>query len=341
MASVGQVQGMLLEESLLYLLRFCGYTPITGVGKDHTLKKGRAGLEVRGRGENHQIDAIADFRVPQPFSNPSRLLIEAKFKDRRIGINVVRNAVGVLKDVSEYWATGRPPQKCPRYHYQYAILASSGFSKQAEQYAAAQDVYLIPFAKGGFFTPVLDAIAALQPNGENTERTRRMELPMSLSTLRRMVRDVLNERNVEWRRRDERIPTQMNMVIRAVREIEFSILAVTLNRLPLVLVPSPGVSLADLRDTVYVRIYWNDEGWYLEEANARQRKLFSFDLPEALFKQYAEQNRLSPERAVQLKGEALAQLDALIVQDGRTRLIQFRLDQDWIRRVLQRLRSGA
>ena len=72
-------------------------------GTDPTLRQGTAGLEVLGRGEHHQIDAIAEFTIRQPFVNPTRLLVEAMSKDAPVGIEIVRNTVGVLEDASEYW----------------------------------------------------------------------------------------------------------------------------------------------------------------------------------------------------------------------------------------------
>jgi hypothetical protein len=69
--TVGQVRGMLLEEAALFLLRVNGYRPVWAIHPknfDPTLQKGKSGLEVKGRGGVHQIDAIADFVVTQPFS---------------------------------------------------------------------------------------------------------------------------------------------------------------------------------------------------------------------------------------------------------------------------------
>src|SRR5206468_8075613 len=95
---------MLLEEAVLFLLRVSGYRTIEQAGRDATLHDGHSGLEVRGRGSHHQIDAVADYIVPQPFANPSRLLVEAKcYPTRIVGLEVLRNSVGVLKDVSEFW----------------------------------------------------------------------------------------------------------------------------------------------------------------------------------------------------------------------------------------------
>lgn len=79
-----QLRGALLEEALLCILRSSGYQAIIGKGRDNTLKEGKSGLEVMGRGAWHQIDAIADFMLTPPFCNPQRLLIEAKFCEKKL-----------------------------------------------------------------------------------------------------------------------------------------------------------------------------------------------------------------------------------------------------------------
>src|SRR2546423_13490129 len=95
---------MLLEEVVLFLLRASGYSTIERAGGDATLRDGHSGLEVCGRGGFHQIDAIADFRLGQPFGHPQRLLVEAKMVRNRVGLPVLRNALGVLMDVAEFWS---------------------------------------------------------------------------------------------------------------------------------------------------------------------------------------------------------------------------------------------
>ena len=165
MAKITHIRGMLLEEAILHLLRGTGYSTVESVGTDPTLKLGPAGLEVIGRGSSHQIDAIADFLIAQPFSNPQRLLVEAKCYSpgNPVDLPIARNAVGVLKDVSEFWVTagaGTPVPK-KRYHYQYALFSASTYTERAERYAFAHDIYLIPLAGSAFFRPVIDSIPAV------------------------------------------------------------------------------------------------------------------------------------------------------------------------------------
>ena len=103
MPIITQIRGMLIEETIIYLLRLSGYSPIT-MAIDDSVEKISGSLWVKGRGESHQIDAIADQVVSVPFTYPQRLLVEGKCHSHTVGIEIVRNAVGVLKDVGEYWA---------------------------------------------------------------------------------------------------------------------------------------------------------------------------------------------------------------------------------------------
>jgi len=350
MPTVAQIHGMLLEEALLHLLRFSGYKPVTSHGADPTLRQGTAGLEVMGRGEHHQIDAIADFTIPQPFVNPARLLIEAKFKDSAVGIEIVRNAVGVLKDVSEYWVTPAPagrgraaarPRQQPRYHYQYALLASSGFTENAQRYAVAHDVYLIPFERTGFFQPVMAAIRACVPNDGAVDRRRGVEMDIALSELRTRVRESLahgGQINVDGAG-DAALSAALATAIDAIRRVEYAVLAVALGRVPLVLTPAPDVNIRDVDGVVRVRIYWDADSWYLRRvgADGREEDLFSFDVPETLLAQYIDQHELSPRRAFDLKQEALSEIQALLVRDGQARLVRFVLDGEWLEQLKERL----
>jgi hypothetical protein len=157
---------MLLEEAVLHLLRRSGYRTVDTCASDPTLCTLAAGLGVRGRGCSHQIDAIADFIVHQPFSNPQRLLVESKCYEfnHRIGIDVVRNAIGVLKDTSEFWAVGPGPiAGRRRYHYQYAIFSASPFTSSAQKYAFAQDVHLFPLDRSTYVRPIVAAIRDAVP----------------------------------------------------------------------------------------------------------------------------------------------------------------------------------
>ncbi len=340
MSTINQIRGMLLEEVLLHLLRSSGYRTIETANDDPTLVNGPAGIKVRGRGCDHQIDAIADFVIHQPFSNPQRLLIEAKCytSGRSVGIQVARNALGVLKDVSEYWIPGSrqlPARK--RYHYQYALFSATSYSSEAEKYAFAQDIYLIPLANSAFLRPVINSITSISASDFGAESDNSISVEMK--QLRVSVRNRLKSRSTGDYDFQEEYPEsneKFNHLIQASFRLNYALLAVFKGGFLVFLVPNEGVDIDSLSSPVKVEIYRDSSQWYLVKAGSG-RQLFSFDLPLGLFKLYATSSRLSPNQALNLKEQAMSNFQAVWVKEEKIKIISFQLDQDWFREIRRHL----
>jgi hypothetical protein len=122
-------RGYILEEVLAWLLRGSGYELLVVPGDDPELD-GRGGdLRVRGRGATHQADVLGQFAFTPAFSLPVRLFLEARFHSRACGLDVVRNAFGVIEDVNEnYVPDPRTTRPRRRFQYRYALFSTSGFS---------------------------------------------------------------------------------------------------------------------------------------------------------------------------------------------------------------------
>lgn len=347
MFTPGQLRGMLLEEALLYLLRATGYRTVGTAGNDPTLKNGSAGLNVLGRGAVHQIDAIADFMVQHPFSNPQRLLIEAKClkPGERVGLPVIRNALGVLRDVSEYWVSrgrghhARTQIPKPRFHYQYAVFSATGYSAHAESFAFAQDIYLIPLQNSRYVQPIIqnirDAAEAIH------EAVRNDDTKIRLSLIRQFVRRDLQ--GISASTAGLPVPQYIRAALQgpldACQAMEGVMLATLGGRFPVFLVPAAGIQIGHLQNTLEVRITWDDDGWYINGSydSGPPQPLFSFDLPENLFKLYAEGDHLSLSRAIDLKEHMMSDFQAVRWNRGRLEIIQFVLDHDWLRTMRERI----
>ena len=337
MATLGQIKGMLLEEVLLYLLRASGYSVVEKADKnDSTIKQGKAGLELLGRGGVHQIDAIADLAISPPFSNPQRLLLEAKCLNKSVGIPVVRNAVGVLKDVGEYWVSRNGNPARARYHYQYALFSAEGYTEPAQRYAYAQDVYLIPLEKSEFIQPVLKEIKALTKDSFRAESDRKISI--DLGQFRMFVRESLRSENriaLHEFSSDEmtgRLQESLLSILRTTQHIDNAMVAMISKQFPVFLVPDSGTSIQDLiRNSSHsIRIFRRENSWYIKPVDDRARFRFSFDLPTKLLEMYAEDGLLSQERAVNLKSEHLSKMEALFVVEGESHLVHFKLDRNWL-----------
>ncbi|MDW8034654.1 MAG: restriction endonuclease [Nitrososphaerota archaeon] len=143
--NINQAKGVLFEEIIKMLLEKNDYEECK-VDGEQVDNKGR----VRGRGGWHQIDALGRWRFTIPFVYPIRLLCEAKCLDEPVGLPVVRNFVGVLKDVSEnYFIEDRQDidrtMLSKRYTDCGAIFSASGFTPEAQKYAYAQNVFLVSY----------------------------------------------------------------------------------------------------------------------------------------------------------------------------------------------------
>lgn len=339
MATISQIRGMFLEEALLVLLRASGYGTVDRAGEDPTLRDGPSGLEVRGRGGVHQIDSIADYRVHIAFTNPQRLLVEAKcFSDSYpVGIQIVRNAVGVVKDASEYWVpaqNGAPARG--RYHYQYALFSASDFTEPAERYAFAHDIYLIPLARSSFIRPLIQAIRNI--SHQDFDAPAWNAINIGPTELRRLLRRSIRQ-GTEFVVPGEQLIRFSDHFVEFIdlcRRIGGALLATLAGRFPIFLVPEPRLALRDLPALQSVRIYWDDSGWYLRDT--RGMPLFSFDLPPSLFDLYAENGVLTNTAALSLKANVLNEFHAIFEADEAIRVVTFRLDYDWLSRITDRLR---
>ena len=148
----GQFKGYILEEVLAYLIRTSGYKLITTPPLNDPDITARAnGLNLRGRGADHQIDVLGELNWIPAFDFPLRLLVEAKFRNEKTGIDVIRSEVGILADVNQNYIV--PPKKnrdgsenkdpvLPRYRYVSTVFTTSGFSESAVDMAVAHQIQL-------------------------------------------------------------------------------------------------------------------------------------------------------------------------------------------------------
>lgn len=329
MAAINNLRGMLLEEALLYLLRKSGYTTIDNAGTDPTLVNGRSGLEVKGRGEKHQIDAIADYKASPPFCNPQRLLVEGKMYDSNypVGLPVIRNAVGVLKDINEFFYSSdieNEPSK-NRYHYTYGIFSASGYRTSAVRYAYAHDIYLIPVAQSHFFRPVVNTIRSI-----NADDLRNSGL--KIQTLRNIVRENFrSDIETSISISEAELNYKLNEYIKECKKIGFAFIAIAGNSFPILLIPSPNFNLSELYSIDFYRIRYDQNGWYLEDGE--ERRLFSFDLPAELFKLFANEGVLTQQAALDLKESRLADFRIIVEQDNELKSIKMNLDREWIQTI--------
>lgn len=207
MASIGQIRGVLLEEIVLHLLEKVGYRIVNS--REDGTRDGNAGLEVQGRGEWHQVDALAAFDYTPSFMYPLRIIVEAKcYNNNRVDIGVVRNSLGVLRDITENYFThhlnNNEEVQIQRFNYHSAIFSSSGYTKAAQRYAIAHQIFLIQYHRVPIIRPIIDILLEMDvQHFRNVRRTRRRESvnfdpEYPLKRLRETFRRVLKNANENY-----------------------------------------------------------------------------------------------------------------------------------------------
>ncbi|MFJ8118348.1 hypothetical protein [Bacillus mycoides] len=198
--SVSALRGFLLEEALSKLLENSGYTLIDKEVLNYPNKypefvsQGN-GLNIKGRGGTHQADVLGQFPISIPFNYPVRLFLEAKFKSKKVGIDVVRSGIGILTDLNaNYQTIGLDNDELlfQRFNYQYAIFSTSGFSENAVRLAIAYKITLIDLS-GNEYSNLLAAIEEVAQRLSNVLSLKRI----TLKDVRAYIRSELFDVNID------------------------------------------------------------------------------------------------------------------------------------------------
>lgn len=350
MANISQIRGALLEEAILYLLEKVGYETIevNPTIPDSGLRGGSSGLEVRGRGSWHQIDALASFITSPAFMYPLRLMVEAKCyqQNRPVGIEVARNSVGVLKDISENYFTLSNRQdseiQVPRFNYHAAIFSTSGFTSGALEYAIAHQVFLIQYENVPVIQPLIDALMEFDENCV-TEFGKR-----AISEVRRRYRNALknraNDEDTLQYLTQEGVDLIENSLIDTISEVRGSYFGMLQGRWPLHLLTTNQLPPnAFETDIIQCRVIGDETGeWKFTPSRFQEGQEgwfeLQFNLPEVIATLVSE-NRGDREAVANIKQQNFSYINLSGVIGGIRRSVRLELDREWIYRYIDRVRS--
>lgn len=352
---ISSVRGLILEELVLYLLELVGYRTVVA-GEEGT-RPGHSGLEVQGRGEWHQIDALAAFDRTPAFMYPLRLMVEAKCYSPGypVGIQVVRNSVGVLKDISENYFTYQPlapgesPVVAPRFNYHSAVFSASGYTAGAQKYAIAHQIFLIQYKRIGLLVPVIEGLRELSQIHLESIIDEEGDEDIS-HRLRSFIREMIRLRgDAQWhpacgftRSGIENLRTR---VIAPLLEVGGSYFGMLQGKWPMHLLsrrPLPPLTFAE-QDEIRCRVYgresnrWSFSPINYQEGDERWFRL-EFDIPEEILG-LVQSARTDPHALAQVKQQQFSYLDLAGRIGGVYRQVRLRLDEEWLEAYLQRIRD--
>ena len=343
--SLSSNRGAILEEVILCLLERLGFR-IVDAGEEGT-KLGTAGLEVPGRGELHQIDAFAAFDFTPPFVYPLRLLFEAKCYsgDRPVGIEVVRNAVGVLKDISENYFSS-PPQredayavKMPRFNFVSAIFSTSGYTDNAQRYAVAHQIFLVQYRNNFLFEPISQALLSLTENDFKKPYRKGETATMKV---RQFLRSKLKGENPNEVPFSQQGLLKFQNITGSLAKIHGSYFGMLQGRWPIHLLSARTLPTRVFagRDNIACRVYGRvGNTWSFVPLNGNEASpdwfRLEFDLPDEIAR-LVQDARGDRQEIARLKMEHFSFIALSGMIGGVRRQIRLELDEAWITQYLER-----
>lgn len=143
---------------------------------------GNTGQMIQGLGEAHNADVLLEPPVQTPFIYKTRLLIECKDYNKKVGLNTVRSSLGLREDVNSFEIVDRYDLEARRSQrrsgilgmydrciYQVAVASMSGFTAQAQKFAATHHIALIEFDKMNFWMDFKEVLHSISQNELWTE----------------------------------------------------------------------------------------------------------------------------------------------------------------------------
>lgn len=313
--------GKAFELFVKYLLINTGFSEVSSDGV--YVFDGAPGQMLQGLGEAHNADVLLDPPVQTPFYSRTRLLIECKAYQTKVGINIVRSVLGLREDVNHFDIVdineliSRRLQNrrgilydYERYSYQVAIASTNGFTIQAQKFAATYRIPLISFERLPFW---------------NVFRKMLGTLPFSFAE-RTYTRQQINTEGIT----EEEI-------IRFVNSIgERMALAITGSGQLLFLYREAG---EQNQFDDYFSLYWSSpkHPWVLQSGNCS----YSFQLPESIMKQWLENatNDLEMKReAINCKANYLSNMIVYYAEYGRPLVKMISIDKYELEKARKRLK---
>jgi len=345
------LSGYILEEVLAYLIRTTGYELLVDPKQDpRELDRRGNGLVIKGRGAVHQVDVLGELKWIPAFTFPLRLIVEAKFRKNKTGIDIVRNAVSVVLDVNQNNSpTWEQKIFSPKYQYVYAIFSTSGFTKPAMDLAIAHQISLIDLSVSEY-AQLRDAIERaasdiLKIDNREQKIDNREQLVSRLrNTLRKKLGTFPEHLDVNG---SLELPDSycryLDPVISTAKE-EYKELFVGMANGPFMLLlksnnPDRFLNFAKQRPSHRVSITWSypeNKVWRIGPADAPDEYELSFKLPERLYKWIFDTEKERKRRALRVKKEYFSNITIYRYERENDYLFRLRFDPEATQKYISR-----
>lgn len=359
--TAGQLKGTLLEYIVRRLLQNCGFTSVKPDGHYVFAQTGNGLFYINGKGAAHDADTLMEPPIQMPFSYPSRLLFECKSYEKSIGLNVIRNALGLRYDINEFeivtdetieqrknnHRANYAISDRKRYNYQVGVASVESFSKPAFEFAGNNKIPLLSLR--WFLTsrvcnlfhhidsPYINSIdndvreslyTFLKDKSENTWQDDRYETIREFIAEDEIVGEIIRSFNIIARRSMVGLIETGDIIFLFANQADsFDVL-----------------NNVEAFDSLVARLHFyaeQEEVWYLElvDRSLERRIEFKFFVPDHIMKQWLD-FQLDRGVALDIKQRYFSRI--FLFRGREQRRLPFLLiniDEEWLGQARERLRN--
>lgn len=113
---------------------------------------------IPGRSSSHGINSYGKLNLPTAFIFPLRIIFQYKYYAKnKVELMHVRDFGGIIADISEtnYAIQGDMGNICDRYNYTGCYFSATAFSREAQEYAWAHNIFMVSLERIGVMQPIL------------------------------------------------------------------------------------------------------------------------------------------------------------------------------------------
>ena len=159
MAKSANLKGKIFEWFVKRFLKSCGFRKVQP--DNNYVFHGNMGLMVHGLGQPHNTDVLMYPPFQIPYYYPSRLILECKAYDSKVGLPIVRNLLGLREDINRFEILTpsilkerrNPHRRKPatfeydRYSYQVGLATINEITIPAQEFAISHKIPILSFIR--------------------------------------------------------------------------------------------------------------------------------------------------------------------------------------------------
>jgi hypothetical protein len=335
--TASKLKGSLLEYTVRRILLNCGFTKVR---PDGLLIYDRGGLTmINGKGAAHDADVLMNPPIQMPFSYPYRLNFECKAYNKKVGLTIIRNALGLRYDINEFEIVTRTQLRerqnnrrstlaidnRQRFNYQVGVASVEDFTKPAFEFAANNKIPLISLR---WFLPanICDSFHQITPAylQQFTDE--------QLNDLHQFLKGNDNANATTFLRDTDSI---FKNIYNSILEFENRVLIGLLESGDLLFLISDNnnnVEYLSDRDTVMTaRFHYQRRTLDFWTLSVNQEAEFGFYLPSRIIEMWKEQS-FDSQAAINLKAELFSRV-FVFVKNGELPFRILKIDSRWLNEI--------